>query len=91
MDNVFPTNLPIQRGDLIGIDCCAGSRGHLFHGGSTGQRIFFEPGFLGDGATGAMPSGTDNFELLLNADIEPTPFAIHARCRARCGGQQGWS
>lgn len=86
MDNVFPTNLPIQRGDLIGIDCCAVPGVTYFTADHSGQRIFFEPGFLGDGATGAMPSGTDNFELLLNADIEPTSAFTLSKVRRKKGG-----
>jgi hypothetical protein len=70
--NVFPTSLPIQRGDLIGIDCCAAPGVTYFSGNHTGERVFFEPGFLGEGGAGATPSGTDTFEMLLNADIEPT-------------------
>jgi hypothetical protein len=86
-DNVFSTNLPIQRGDLIGLDCCAVPGVTYFSGDHTGQRIFFEPGFLGDGAAGAMPSGTDTFEMLLNADIEPTATLGSVNAKPRKGGR----
>ncbi|HEX5822515.1 MAG TPA: hypothetical protein VFY30_12185 [Solirubrobacterales bacterium] len=85
MDNVFPTSLPIQRGDLIGIDCCAAPGVTYFTADHQGQRILFEPGFLGDGAAGATPSGTDTFELLLNADIEPTSAFTVTKVRRKKG------
>jgi hypothetical protein len=85
MVNTFPTDMPIQRGDLIGIDCCAVPGVTYFSGDHTGRRVFFEPGFLGDGAAGAMPSGTDTFETLLNADIEPTSAFTVAKGKAKKG------
>jgi hypothetical protein len=85
-ENVFSTNLPIRRGELIGIDCCAAPGVTYFTGNHTGQRVFFEPGFLGDGAAGAMPSGTDTFEILLNADIEPTSAFTVGKAKQKKGG-----
>ena len=84
--DVFSTTLPIQRGDLIGLDCCAGPGATYFSGDHAGQRIFFEPGFLVDGAMGATPSGTDTFETLLNADIEPTSAFTVAKGKQKKGG-----
>jgi len=68
----YAAQLPIQRGDLIGVDCC-GAGGATFFTASTPQttRLDFEPGPLAAGP-GTAPGGSDNFEVLVNADIEPT-------------------
>jgi hypothetical protein len=85
--NSYPVNLPIQRGDLLGIDCCASPGSTYFTGTGTGGRAFFEPGFLADGGPGATPSGSDSFEMLLNADIEPTSAFTLTSVRKRKGGK----
>lgn len=85
-NDVFAISLPIQRGDLIGLDCCAAPGATYFTANHPGGRVFFEPGFLGDGAPGATPSGTDTFEILLNADIEPSSAFTIDRARAKKGG-----
>ena len=75
--------MPIQRGDLIGVDCC-GPGGATFFTTSTPQttRLDFEPGPLGAGP-GVSSAGSDNFEVLVNADIEPTSAFTVTRLRRK--------
>ncbi len=70
--STYPAQVPIQLGDQIGVDCC-GPGGATFFTTSTPQttRLDFEPGPLGAGP-GTSPAGSDNFEVLVSADIEPT-------------------
>jgi hypothetical protein len=85
--NAYTVHIPIRRGDLIGIDCCASPGSSYFGNAGTGGRAFFEPGFLVDGGSGAMPSGSDTFETSLNADIEPTSTFTINRVRRKKGGR----
>lgn len=83
--STFPAQLPIQQGDLIGIDCC-GPGGATFFTTSTPQtmRLEFEPGPLAAGP-GTAPVGSDHFEVLVNADIEPTSAFTVTKVRRKKG------
>ena len=84
--STFATQLPIQQGDLIGVDCC-GPGGATFFGSSSPQstRLDFEPGPLAAGP-GTAPAGNDNFEVLVNADIEPTSAFTIMQMRRKNSG-----
>ena len=71
--STYSAQLPIQRGDLIGVDCCGAGGSTFFTQTSSPQtsRLDFEPGPLGEGP-GTAPAGSDTFEVLINADIDPT-------------------
>jgi len=64
----FDTRLPVIAGDFIGIDCCVNPAGGTFVNTSAGASDRWDPP-LGDGETRA-PS-TDDYEIMVNADIEP--------------------
>ena len=83
--STYAVQLPIQRGDLIGVDCCGA--GATFFTASTPQtaRLDFEPGPLAAGP-GTAPIDSDNFEVLVNADIEPTSAFTVNRVRRKKGG-----
>jgi len=84
--STYTAQLPIQQGDLIGVDCC-GASGATFFATSTPQttRLDFEPGPLVAGP-GTAPVGSDNFEVLLNADIEPTSAFTVTKVRRKKSG-----
>lgn len=84
--SIYPAQLPIQQGDLIGVDCC-GAGGATFFTASSPQtrRLDFEPGPLAAGP-GSAPAGSDNFEVLVNADIEPTSAFTVTKVRKKKGG-----
>jgi hypothetical protein len=63
----FPAQIPVQVGDHIGIDATGSVEGTQVTGSSVG--VFFPP--LADDAPPASPFDTHEFELFLNADIEP--------------------
>src|SRR5262249_12636081 len=71
----IPTSLPIQAGDLVGIDLESGN--HLESASVSGSAFsqWFPP--LGDGSTSAPTSTTHNLELLFNADVQP-PAGINS-------------
>lgn len=85
--STYPVQLPIQRGDLIGVDCCGGAGGTFFSA-STPQtaRLDFEPGPLAAGP-GTAPADSDNFEVLVNADIEPTSAFTVTKVKGKKGGR----
>lgn len=84
--SIYPAQLPIQQGDLIGVDCC-GSGGATFFTASSPQtaRLDFEPGPLAAGP-GSAPADSDNFEVLVNADIEPTSAFTVTKVRKKKSG-----
>jgi hypothetical protein len=85
--SAFSTQLPIQRGDLIGIDCCGGVGGTFFTTSSPQtSRLDFEPGPLAEGP-GTAPGGSDTFEVLINADIEPSATLGALTARAKKAGR----
>jgi hypothetical protein len=67
--STFPTSLPIQIGESVGITCCESVAEYFI--GSGGSRLLFSDG-LADGGPGRAGSGTSPKEIALNADIEPT-------------------
>jgi hypothetical protein len=84
--STFVTQLPIQQGDLIGVDCCAGA-GATFFAPSSPQttRLTFPPGPVSAGP-GTAPANSDSFETMVNADIEPTSaFTVNKVRRKRSG------
>lgn len=84
--STYPAQLPIQQGDLIGVDCCAGSSATFFTMSSPQTtRLDFEPGPLAAGP-GTAPAGSDNFEVLINADIEPTSAFTVTKVRRKKSG-----
>jgi len=71
--NTFTTNLPIKAGDVIALD--NSSSGLYFSNLSTVTvplLLYFQPA-LPDGASGTPTNQRTNVELLVNADIAPTP------------------
>src|SRR5512147_2328219 len=66
----FTANLPVQAGDLIGINY--GNGHHLSDASVTASAISLWAPALGDGSMGAPSSFASNFELLFNADVEPS-------------------
>jgi hypothetical protein len=67
--STFEVQLPIQAGDAVGIDCCAGATLRAFVDPSVATYDSWLPR-LSDGETRMRFNNFDN-ELLLNADIEP--------------------
>jgi hypothetical protein len=68
----YQVQLPIRQGDLIGFNCCTALGGDLF--ASPGASMLQWSGYLADsgpGRTAFVPT-VNPWELLLNADIEPT-------------------
>ena len=83
--STYPTQLPIQQGDLIGVDCCGGAGANFFAPASPQtKRLEFEPGPLAAGP-GTAPAGSDTFEVLVNADIEPTSAFTVTKVRRKKG------
>jgi hypothetical protein len=85
--STYPAQLPIQRGDLIGVDCCGAGGATFFTETSSPQtsRLDFEPGPLAEGP-GTASAGSDTFEVLINADIEPTSAFTITNVRRKKGG-----
>jgi hypothetical protein len=83
--STYAAQLPIQRGDLIGVDCCGASSTFFTASGPPTSRLDFEPGPLADGP-GTAPVDSDGFEVLINADIEPTSAFTVAKGRQKKGG-----
>jgi IPT/TIG domain-containing protein/PASTA domain-containing protein len=70
--NTFPTGLPVQAGDLIGLNLTVGSgipRSSIAPGSTESA---WNPA-LPDGSTGAPTGNFPGFELLFNADVQPQP------------------
>jgi hypothetical protein len=66
----YDLQLPIQIGDYIGIDCCNPGPAEFFVTGNAATRNEWQPS-LADGGPGRAPSGTNPYEIAINADIEP--------------------
>src|SRR5262249_48261844 len=62
------TNLPIQAGDLVGIDIV---NGHIADGIVTGSTVVEWASPLADGSTAAPSPRLDDKDLLFNADVVP--------------------
>ena len=67
--HTFETRLPIQSGDFIGINCC--NSGLTAFSGAAGASMDNWSPPLGDGETRSPDGPNPNFQLLVNADIEP--------------------
>jgi RTX calcium-binding nonapeptide repeat (4 copies) len=67
--STFPTRLPISAGDHIGVDLTASSRVGFRDRGGAEVAVFFPP--LGVGERRASDFVLDDFEVLVNADVEP--------------------
>jgi hypothetical protein len=67
----FTTNLPINAGDLIGVDLTTGS--HVSVAGVTGSHVVNWNPALADSSTSVPPYNFNNVELGFNADVEYTP------------------
>jgi hypothetical protein len=65
----FGSSVPIEAGDLIGIDY--GNGHHLSDASVTGSTIVQWAPALADGSTGPPSPFADNKELYFNADVEP--------------------
>jgi hypothetical protein len=80
--STYDTNLPVQRGDAIGINCCWPNYGQFFAslqdvGVDIAPFGIWQSPALADGGAARAPDNTDGLELAVNADIEPTTaFAI---------------
>jgi IPT/TIG domain-containing protein/PASTA domain-containing protein len=71
-ENTFPTGLPVQAGDLIGLNLTIGSgipRSSIAPGST---ESVWNPA-LADGSTGAPTGNFPGGELLFNADVQPQP------------------
>jgi IPT/TIG domain len=69
---VFPAHLPIQAGDLIGIDYGYGK--HLAWGTSVESSFeYWTPPLIDDGMAALGISSGPNSEILFNADVQPPP------------------
>jgi hypothetical protein len=85
--STYEANLPVERGDVIGIDCCWPDFGQFFatpnpDTGFAPLAIWASPP-LPDGGAARAPDDSDSLELAVNADIEPdTAFTITGIKRA---------
>jgi hypothetical protein len=69
----FDLQLPIEIGDRIGLNCCAGSGWFFFAEGAGSTTMHIWGPVLADGDPGRAPDATiADYELVVNADIEPT-------------------
>jgi hypothetical protein len=85
----YDVQLPIQVGDYIGLDCCDPDFAAFFVSDHSGASVRSEwyPQALADGAPGRAPDQTGNYEITLNADIEPTStFTLGAITRNKKKG-----
>jgi len=83
-ESSFPTSLPIQIGESIGITCCQTVAEYFI--GSGGTRLLFSDPFP-DGGPGQMGSGSSPEEIALNADVEPTSSIDAATLQSRKRGK----
>jgi hypothetical protein len=84
--STFATQLPIKIGDRIGIDCCGSPGAEYFSNNSTGIRREIKP-LVVNGGPGQAPVQTDNREILLNADIEPSSAFGIEQVKSGTGGK----
>ena len=71
--NTFTANLPIQTGDLVGLDIpdtmgTNGVNGHFMATGSTWAS--FSPGYIPDGSPSGFEDDFTSQEMLFNADVQ---------------------
>jgi hypothetical protein len=87
---ITPYNLPlpVQTGDLIGIDCCFGATGGFFRisGDSLQFGTFMSPSVLPNGGAGRSPDD-DEGETAVQATIEPTSAFNVVSKKKRNGGK----
>jgi hypothetical protein len=71
--STFDVRLPIKAGDAIGIDCCIypTSWGGAFYASTPSATTLDWNPRLEEGAPARLGGSAGNFELLINADIEP--------------------
>jgi hypothetical protein len=77
----FDTSLPINAGDLIGLDVTTGTQ--IPVAGVTGSHVINWFPALPDGSSLAPPYNFDNVELGFNADVESTP-PVTTQTKKKC-------
>jgi hypothetical protein len=82
----YAVSIPIEIGDVIGINCCAGVFGDYFRLGGMGAARQWAPPLL-DGTTRAPTDTNATYELLVNAEIEPTSAFTLGKPKPRNGGK----
>jgi hypothetical protein len=84
----YPVQLPIKAGDTVGVDCC-GNPGQEILVSTTPMalRNIYLPPLMEGGAPQAQNSPPLNWELAINADIEPTATLASVKARPRKGGK----
>lgn len=83
--STFPTSLPVEIGDLIGINCCSANSTYFRIGGGLNAGRQWNPP-LGNGVTRPADSNVGE-EITVNADIEPTATFTMATPVRRNGGK----
>lgn len=68
---IVPASLPMQAGDLLGLDVSKGTKLGVFKG--PGMAFAYWLGFLPDGSTLPPNEADEEYELAFNADILPPP------------------
>ena len=63
--------LPIAVGDSVGIDVTAGPVDPMLFGPRAGAAYLYESPLVADGATSTGTGPVDDFEVMINADVEP--------------------
>jgi hypothetical protein len=82
--STFATQLPIGIGETIGIDCCQTISIYSAETGGSLERWF---GPLADGGPGRAPSTVFDWELQLNAAIDPTATFTVVKAKPKKGGK----
>jgi hypothetical protein len=81
----YQTQLPIGIGDRIGLNCCDPGFLEAF-ADAMGTMNSWTP-ILADGPAGRPPDFTPTFEVLVNADIEPTSAFTIDKAKPKGGGK----
>lgn len=74
---VLPASLPIQTGDLLGLDIAKDQKLGVFKG--SGMAFAYWSGFLADGSTRPPDESDEEYELAFNADVLPPPTLSSAQ------------